>query len=89
MFEILMEVIVSKFYRYNVRNGFCILEIRQSKENPSQYILFGDGTAFRTYESPEDAARAVRLGETGYWVWDQLDGPSNPLGLDEWEEHDN
>lgn len=76
---------MAKYYRYNVP-GFCVLEIRPSKENPSQYVLFGDDEAFRSYDSPKEAAHDVYLRETGYQVWDQLKlGPDNPLGLDEWE----
>lgn len=77
---------MSKYYRYIVRNGFCILKIRPSKDNPSQFVLFGDGKSFRSYETPEDAFHDVNLHETGYWVWDQLKAePSSPPRLDEWE----
>jgi len=77
---------MSKYYRYVVRNGFCVLEIRPNKEIPSEFILYGDGEAFKKYGSPKDAAHDVFLRTTGYWVWDQLkDSPDNPLSLDEWE----
>lgn len=80
---------MSKYYRYKVP-GFCVFEIRPSKENPTQYILFGDGEKLRTYENPKDAAHDVYLRKTGYLVWDQLnEGPDNPLGLGEWEELDD
>jgi hypothetical protein len=59
---------MSQYYRYNVRNGFCILEIRPDKENPTKYVLFGDGEAFKKYDSPKDAAQDVYLRETGHWV---------------------
>jgi hypothetical protein len=81
-----LEVNVTKFYRYNIRNGFCVLEIRPDKETPNKFVLFGDGEALKKYDSPKDAAQDVFLGKTGYLVWDQLKGgPDNPVGLDEWE----
>ncbi len=77
---------MSKYYRYKIREDFSTLEIRRSVENPSQYVLYGDGKAFHSYESPEEASAAVLSRNTGYWVVDQLkDSPIHPDSLDEWE----
>jgi hypothetical protein len=77
---------MAKYNRYKVRNDFCILEIRQEKENITQFVLYGDGKAIRTYESPEEASAAVLSRNTGYWVIDQLkDNPMNHASIDEWE----
>ena len=77
---------MSKYYRYKIKEDFCILEIRQNKENPSQFVLYGDGKAFNTYDSPEEASAAVLSRNTGYWVIDQLkDNPMNPASIEEWE----
>lgn len=39
-----------------------------------------------TFETPEEAAKAVFIQNSGYVVWDQLTQHSAPAGLDGWTE---
>lgn len=49
--------------------------------------LWVDEMPTLTFATPEDAARAVFLQNTGYVVWDQLTQHSAPAELVGWAEH--
>ena len=57
-------------------------EIRQ--EPLGMWDLWVDGMPTITFDTPEDAAKSVRDGRSGYVSWDQLEENDAPDDLSGW-----
>ena len=70
---------------YTLDTDLAKFEIRQ--EPHGLWDLWVDGMPTLTFQSPEDAARSVYNGRSGYVVWDQLAEHSAPAEIDGWVKH--
>ena len=58
--------------------------IRFVPRGRGEFVLGIDGRELGTYFSPEAAADAVYLQDTGFAAWDSAGETARPAGLDEW-----
>lgn len=70
--------------KYKLETDVSEFVIRQ--EPLGLWDLWVDDMPTRTFPTPEDAAKAVYVQESGYIVWDQLQEHTAPEGLDGWEK---
>ena len=70
--------------KYKLETDVSKFVIRQ--EPLGLWDLWVDGMPTLTFPTPEDAAKAVYVQESGYIVWDQLQEHTAPEGLDGWEK---
>ena len=70
--------------QYKLETEISKFEILQ--EPLGLWDLWVDGMPTNTYESPEEAAKAVYEQNSGYTIWDQLEKPPAPKDLSGWQK---
>lgn len=58
------------------------------KEPLGMWDLWVDGMPTLTFQTPEEAAKAVYEQNSGYIIWDRLEEHSAPKDLSGWEKLD-
>jgi hypothetical protein len=67
------------WYFYSPVGTFTI-----ARNSSGGYVLWIDNEQLNTYIGPEAAAEAVRLKNTGFKSWDDLENVEAPANLNQW-----
>ena len=69
--------------KYKLETEISTFVIQQ--EPLGLWDLWVDGMPTLTFQTPEEAAKAVYAQDSGYTIWDQLEEPPAPQDLSGWQ----